>query len=135
MATKTLKQFLLVLGFTAIGLMLFNALAPAAFALEVIRPEDNPVAELTGGTGSIRQLVLTIINFALGFLGLLAVLMVIYAGFLYVSSAGNQEKIDEAKKILMYAVVGIVIIMISFALVNTLLGGLGAGTDVGATGA
>jgi hypothetical protein len=129
---KTFKQFLLVTGLTIVGLLVVNAFAlPLASAQTLINPTDNPVSDATGGVGNFRQLALTIVNFFLGFLGILAVLMVIYGGFLYVTSAGKQEQVDEAKKILMYAAVGIIVIFISFALVNTLLGGLGRGTDVG----
>ncbi|MEK7528886.1 MAG: hypothetical protein AAB592_03895 [Patescibacteria group bacterium] len=125
---------MLFLGLAVIALLLVNFVgAPHALALEAIRPEDDPVRDITGGQSSIRSLALLIVNFFLGFLGLLAVIMIIYGGFIYVSSAGEQEKVDEAKKILTYAVIGIVVIVISFALVNTLLGGLGAGTDVGGT--
>ncbi len=128
---KNLKQFLILTGLMILGLALVNSVfIPGAFA-QIIRPEDEPGAiGALGGGGDIRALVLKIINFFLGFLGLLAVIMVIYGGFLYVSSAGNQEKVDSAKKILLYAVIGIVVIIISFALVNTLLGGLARGSDV-----
>lgn len=130
---KTFKQFLTVTVLMVAGILLINAFAPIASALTVISPEDNPVKDISGQTGSLRQLVLTIVNFFLGFLGLLAVIMIIYGGFLYVSSAGKEESVGTAKKILLYALIGIVIIVISFALVNTLLGGLGGGTDVGVT--
>jgi hypothetical protein len=55
--------------------------------------------------------------------------MIIYGGVLYVSAAGDEGKIDKGKKIIMYAIVGIVIILLSFAIVNTVLGGAGAGAD------
>lgn len=98
---------------------------------QLISPTDQPgrLAEAAPG-GSFRDLLLTFLNFFLGFLGLVAVIMVIYGGVLYVTAAGNQENIDKGKKIIMYAVVGIVIILLAFALVNTLLTGLGAGGDV-----
>ncbi|MBU0667498.1 pilin [Patescibacteria group bacterium] len=98
---------------------------------QLISPADQPgrLAEATGGEGSFRNLILTFLNFFLGFLGLLAVVMVIYGGILYVTAAGEQDKLDKGKKIIMYAVVGIVIILLAFALVNTILGGLGAGQD------
>ena len=130
---KTAKQTLWFLAMAVAALLVVNFFSVEhAFALEAIRTEDNPVADLTGGRGSFRSLVLLVVNFFLGFLGLLAVIMIIYGGFLYISSAGEQEKIDSAKKILMYAVVGIVVIIISFALVNTLLGGLATtGSDTG----
>jgi hypothetical protein len=127
--TKFLKQALIVMGLTVVGLMLFSFIPVHAQGL--INPGDVPgkIATATGGQGSFRQLVLTILNFFLGFLGLLAVVMIIYGGILYVSAAGAQEKIDKGKKIIMYAIVGIVIILLSFAIVNTVLGGAGTGTD------
>lgn len=103
----------------------------AVVAQDLITPADNPsaVSGATGGESSFRSIVLTIVNFILGFLGLVAVLFVIYGGFLYVTSAGNGEKVDQGKKIITYAVVGIVIILISFALINTILGAANPGAQ------
>lgn len=114
---------------TGAALFMYSTLPAMA---QLISPTDQPgrLAEATGGQGSARELILTFLNFFLGFLGLIAVIMIIYGGVLYVTAAGNQENIDKGKKIIMYAVVGIVIILLAFALVNTLLGGLGAGGDV-----
>ena len=131
MSTKTkkiIKQTLLVFGLMAVVLAVFQFVP--AFA-QLISSTDQPgrLADATGGQGSLRSLILTFLNFFLGFLGLIAVIMVIYGGILYVTAAGEQEKVDKGKKIIMYAVVGIVIILLSFAIVNTLLGGLGAGSD------
>jgi len=115
---------------TSIALMMAS-FAPVVNAQGFISPTDNPqaISTATGGQGSFRSLALTIVNFFLTFLGLIAVVMIIYGGFLYVSAAGNQEKIESAKKIIMYAVIGIVVILLSFAIVNTVLGaGSGAAT-------
>lgn len=115
---------------TSIALMMAS-FAPVVNAQGFISPGDNPqaISTATGGQGSFRSLALTIVNFFLTFLGLIAVVMIIYGGFLYVSAAGNQEKIESAKKIIMYAVIGIVVILLSFAIVNTVLGaGSGAAT-------
>lgn len=127
---KGLKQGLIVLGLSAVLLMVFSALGGVASA-QLINPGDNPsnVAAATGGQSSIRALALTIVNFFLGFLGIIAVIMIIYGGFTYVTAAGNQEKIQSAKKIIMYAIIGIIVVLISFALVSTVLGGVGTGTD------
>lgn len=122
------KKALAAAGATATVFM-FNTVPAMA---QLISPTDQPgrLAEATGGQGSFRDLLLTFLNFFLGFLGIVAVIMVIYGGVLYVTAAGNQESIDKGKKIIMYAVIGIVIILLAFALVNTLLSGLGAGADV-----
>ena len=80
---------------------------------------------------NLRDYVVNIVNFALGFLGLVAVVIIIYGGFTYVIAAGSEEKTGKAKKSIMYAVTGIVIILVSFALVNTVIKGVGKGTDTG----
>lgn len=118
---KTFKQLLIVTGLTILGLTIFNV-APV-FAQGLISPGDVPgrIAEQTGGATSARQLILTIVNFFLGFLGLLSVIMIIYGGFMYVTAGGAPEGVDKAKKIIMYAVIGIIIILLSFAIVNTVL--------------
>ncbi|MFA6521009.1 MAG: hypothetical protein WCT53_01325 [Candidatus Gracilibacteria bacterium] len=127
LTAKTIKQALIVTGLTVMGLLLVNAFgADLALAQSsVLDPStDQPsfIARLTGGQTGLRGLILVLLDFALGFLGLLTVVMVIYGGFLYVSSAGNEENVGKAKKILLYAAIGIVVIIASFAIVNTLLG-------------
>jgi len=125
---KTLKQFLMVFGLMTVALTVFSALPEAAFAQGFLSDEDRigAVDSGTGGESSLRRLVIRIINYFLGFLGILAVIMVIYGGVMYVTSQGSEESTGNAKKIIMYAVIGIIIILLSFALVNTILGaGLG----------
>lgn len=127
---KGFKQGLFILGLTTVLLMIFSALGGVASA-QLIQQTDVPssIAAATGGEGSIRALALNIVNFFLLFLGLIAVIMIIYGGISYVTAAGNQEKIEKAKKVIMYAIVGIVIVLISFALVRTVITGAGAGAE------
>ena len=135
---KAIKQGLIVVSMLAITLTLFN-LTPA-FAQGagssggLISPGDNlqRISDATGGQGSFRSLAKQFLNFFLGFLGFVAVVMIIYGGILYVTAAGKEDKTEQGKKIILYSIIGIVIILLSFAIVNTVLGGLGAGTDTGA---
>lgn len=83
---------------------------------------------LTAST-DFRGFVIRIVNFALGFLGLIAVIIVIYGGVLYVTAAGNEEKTQTGKKAITYAVIGLLIVLGSFAFVNTIIKGAGAGED------
>lgn len=119
---KLLKQVLIVFGLMVGALTLMSVIPTASAAL--IAPTDNPgeISTATGGEGSIRSLVLRIVNYFLTFLGLISVVMVIYGGITYVIAAGEDEKIGNAKKIITYALVGLVIVLISFAVVNTILG-------------
>ena len=63
-----------------------------------------------------RTIVGRIINIGLGFLGVIAVGLIIYAGFLWMTSGGEEEKISQAKKILVSAVIGLGIVLASWAI-------------------
>lgn len=69
-----------------------------------------------------------IANFALGFLGLIAVLIIIYSGFLYVTSRGEEGPMESGKNGIKYALIGIIIIFSSYAVVNTILQAPSGGT-------
>jgi cytochrome bd-type quinol oxidase subunit 2 len=59
-----------------------------------------------------------VINAALALSGLVAVFLIIYSGYQYVTSSGDKEKVDNARKRLTYAIIGLVIIMLSFVMIN-----------------
>lgn len=83
--------------------------------------ENGDVATLA----CIPVLVHNIINAALAFSGLIALVLIIYGGIMYITSKGDQAKIDTAKKTLTYAIVGLIIIFFSFfivGLISTLTG-------------
>jgi len=118
---KTIKQVLIVLGLMTGAIALLSFVPTASAALITSGDIPSEIAGATGGEGSIRALILRIVNYALTFLGIVAVMMIIFGGVTYVTAAGKQESIDNAKKIILYALVGIVIILLSFAIVNTVL--------------
>ncbi len=66
----------------------------------------------------IRTVVANIIRIFLGLLGVIAVVLMIYAGFIWMTAGGNEEKIGESKKILVNATIGLVIILSAYAIVS-----------------
>lgn len=71
------------------------------------------------GTREPRSLPMTvgsIIQIIIGILGIFAVVLIIYAGFLWMSAAGNEQKVEKAKNILTQAVIGLVIILASYSI-------------------
>lgn len=85
---------------------------------------------LQAGGGDLSTLVVQITNYVLGFLGLAAITAIIYAGILYVANYGNDDMTGRAKSILTYVVIGVMVIILSYAIVNFLVavvGGNGAG--------
>ena len=78
---------------------------------------------------SFRQFLITWTNFFLQFLALIAMIALIYAGFLYVTAAGNDEQAGKAKKIIGWVVIGIIVILLAYALVNALITKAPTGSD------
>ncbi|MBI5413066.1 PKD domain-containing protein [Candidatus Peregrinibacteria bacterium] len=68
-----------------------------------------------------REFIVNVVNFALGFLGLISLVIIIYGGFMYVTAAGNEEQAGKGKKAITYALIGIIIILASYAIVRTAL--------------
>jgi len=96
--------------------VLFLALAPAVFAqtLDV----GLQYGEYTGlSSQDIRISIMKIVRAALGFLGVLVIVIILYGGFIWMTSGGNPEKIDKAKKILTNALIGLIIILSAFSIV------------------
>lgn len=54
--------------------------------------------------------------------GSIAVIMIIVAGVMYVTSSGDSGRVTKAKNMLTYAIVGIIIVIIAFAITNWVVG-------------
>ena len=88
------------------------------------------------GTTDIRVMVARIIRTALGLLGIVALVLMLYAGFVWMTAGGDDEKISQAKKILLNSVIGLAIILSSYAITSFVISSLVAATteDGGAGG-
>lgn len=67
------------------------------------------------GTGGIFTQV---INFLLFFVGVVSVIMIIYGGIQYTTSAGDSGKVTSAKNTILYAIVGLIVSILAYAIVN-----------------
>lgn len=129
--TKKLLSLLLLIA----GFLFFRLALAQDFGTEVV---NTGLGGNLGVEGSDpRILISRIINIALGFLSVIAVLIVLYAGFLWMTSSGEEEKITRAKQILKSGLIGLLIILSSWAIaifVITKLGGAIGGTGNGNIG-
>ncbi len=82
-------------------------------------------------SGDIRTTIAAIINVFLGFLGVIAVVIILYGGFIWMTSQGNPEKIDKAKKLIVSAAIGIAIILASWAIAAFIIQEIGLGGSGG----
>jgi len=105
-----------------IGLAASLALPAVALAQDGLTAEDVGVtaigSEIKLGAGDVRQTAARIINVALGFLGIVAVIIVLIGGFKYMVSGGNDEKTGDAKKLIVSGIIGLAIILSAWAITS-----------------
>ncbi len=86
---------------------------------------DQAFNECMDGSNEKNDLygnVRTIINWIVMVVGIVAVIMIILGGIFYVISAGDPGKIKKAKDTILYGIIGLVIVLLAFAIVNFVLG-------------
>ena len=99
-----------------------NVIVPlglAALPYVVFAQGLTPVAPFQGTfQGGLVTAIYTIINIFLFFAALVAVLMIIWAGLKYILSRGDEDEAEEAKNQILYAVIGLIVIGLSAAIVR-----------------
>lgn len=108
--------------FIALSVFLFGAVTVAQAQLGDPNTGDTFGVGQIGNTVKLsaddpREIAGRIINIALGLLGLITVGLILYGGFLYMTSAGDEEKIATGKKYIINATIGLVIILSAWAIV------------------
>lgn len=85
---------------------------------------------LTGNTTSksVPELLGTIISYAMGIIGSLALVMFIYGGMTWMLSGGSPEQVTKGKQIVIWAALGIAIIFMSYALVRFVITAISGAT-------
>lgn len=99
-------------------------------ALQDTLTSVGDAAGLSGGN-SLLEIIGNIISIFLGLLGVIFLVLVIYAGFLWMTSQGNEEKVKTAKNILKNATIGLVITLAAYGIVSFILGLILSATGLG----
>ena len=121
--TRTISQTTLGLG-AAITIIIGKAMSVTATegidsaraGAEAARADGMP-AELVGVDGVFTNITNTILYVV----GVVSVIMLIYGGLRYVISGGDSKKVTDAKNTILYAIIGLIISILSFAIVNFVL--------------
>lgn len=83
-------------------------------------------AELkTDGDTSLPQLIGSIVGVALSFLGVVFLILIIYAGLLWMTARGNEAEVTKAKDIIIAAIIGLIIVLAAYIIVNYIGGVFG----------
>ena len=65
-----------------------------------------------------------VIKIGLGLLGVAFLILIIYGGYTWMLAKGNQQEVDKALKIIQNAVIGLIVVVVAYALVNFIFGSL-----------
>lgn len=90
--------------------------ANSAFAAVNVEVIPNAAGNIGLGNASPEDLAVSIINWILGILALVAVVMILVGGFKWMTAGGNEEKVEGAKKLLIAAIIGLVIILAAWGI-------------------
>jgi len=123
--------------YIVVGVLLFAAFFLVPDAMAQVAGTGQPdlglrfAAETGLGTTDIRTVIARIIRIAFGLLGIIAVSIVVYGGFMYMTSGGDQGKVSTARKILINGSIGLAIILSAFGItefvIRAILGQSGTG--------
>jgi len=95
-----------------------NALRPAICDDEEASEQQRVAAGCYVGENELENMIPRAVDVFLWIAGVLAVVMIIYAGLTMMMSAGDSSKYEKAKKTLIYAVVGLIVVILSYLIVR-----------------
>jgi len=113
--TKTSNFFKTVFSFLAVSLVSSVALAQGDMGLGVVNSYSPPARDLP-------STIMVIVNYVLVIVGVIALAYLVYGGFLYITSHGDSNQVDQAKNTIFNAIIGIVVIGVAAAIVNFVVG-------------
>lgn len=119
---KSLDSKKILIGFLSLALLFAIAFAP-----KMVGAQSNDIFGINYGkdTGlgqtDPRQTVALIIRIFMGFLGTISIVIILMGGFKWMTAAGNDEKVSEAKKLIAAGIIGLIIILSAFAITNFVL--------------
>jgi len=118
----------------AIGLLTLSILVLPVVASAQVNNDPKFGTTFGLGTADLESTVIQIVQWVLGFLGLVAVIMILIGGFQWMTAGGNEEKITEAKKRLINAVLGLMIVLSAYSITWFVTNKLISTTGYGVTG-
>lgn len=110
--------------------VLLHARAAGAVANTGLEQAADAAGLRSQNTADFVTLLGNIIGAVLGLLGVVFIVLVIYAGFLYMTAGGEADKIKQAKSIVINAVIGLVLIFAAYAISGFVFTAIGRSTGI-----
>lgn len=109
-------------------MMMFGLLSAAqpAYAINIVKDQAcqaNPSSAICKSSGDdVGAIVKNVVNVLLYILGIISVIMIIVGGIRYTTSGGDSSGVKSAKDTILYAIIGLVVAIMAYAIVNFVLG-------------
>lgn len=116
-----MKHLLLTAGMLLLAsffVMPQTALAAGVNPGDAVKDGVNSAGGASANKNTLNTSLKQVVNILLFILGAIAVIMIVVGGIRYALSAGDQSAITAAKNTILYAVVGLVVAMLAYAIVN-----------------
>lgn len=113
----------LILSVVASVFVLLALSTPVVFASSCAGIETNLIKCNDRGGGSVVNLLIDIVNFLAVGVGILVVGGIVWGGSIYASSNGDSSKVQQAKTIIVNAIVGLLLFIFMYALINYMVPG------------
>lgn len=97
-----------------------NLLDLKTFAADSLNMKEH-ITPPSGVSNDLWGTLNSVINVALAVIGFIAVVMIILGGFQYTTSAGDASKVTKAKNTILYGIIGLVVALLAYAIVNFVL--------------
>ena len=121
--TQRLKTIILA-ALLCFGFTNFASGIASAAPLDQVKQGADSVKN-ADDSGNLTELVKNIINTLLFITGMVAVIMIVIGGLRYVTSNGDSNQASQAKNTILYAVIGLVVAIMAYAIVNFVITSLG----------
>jgi hypothetical protein len=86
-----------------------------------------------GQTDDLKGTIANIINIVLGFLGIVAVIIILFGGFKWMTAAGNEDQVSQARTMIVQGIIGLFVVFAAWAIASFVIGQLQSATSNGGT--
>lgn len=81
-----------------------------------------------GQTSDLKGSIANIINIILGFLGIVAVIIILAGGFKWMTAGGNEDKVGESRQMIIQGIIGLVVVFAAWAIASFVVSNLQSAT-------
>lgn len=117
------SRAILIVGVWTVALAaVFGLLGQPALAIDTGLKNSATAAGIpTTGSGDVYSVIGTVIKAALGLVGIVFFVLMLYAGFIWMTAQGKADQVAKAKSMIVQAIIGLVIIFASYAITDFVL--------------